>query len=131
MAAPKREPPAVNEADAAPPAGGAGAALDAALGEDEPADVEALVDEAAAEDEPDKLADVTVALPERLESEAVGPTALALTVETWPVMVARLLTMLATGVARLELAAEGEADGWLINCAWMRISSHCSPIHSS
>ena len=124
--APSIEPLATpNDADAAPPAGGAGAApvAEAALVADEPAD---LVPDAVLDTAPD----VMVVFP--LEKLALGPTALFDTVLTAPVIVARLDTTLATGTDELETTtSELDGVGFVGNVTCMRISSHCAPIHSS
>lgn len=102
--------------DAAPPAGGAaGEPLPDALAAPVVAAREA---EAVSDVAPEAWLEVTVPF---LEALAVGPTALALTSEAEPEIVARLLTTLATGLVALEeppvaLAAPvAEALGWLIS----------------
>lgn len=120
---------------AAPPAGGAAAALvapaDAELPGVRPFVAETVTAELAAP-EWEEVTEAIVALPEKL---AEGPTALADTVDTAPVIVIKLLITLATVIEDVvELAATADDEEGVADCGnvtWMRISSHCAPIHVS
>jgi hypothetical protein len=99
---------------AAPPAGGAaGEPLPDALAGPV---VAARETDAVNEVAPEAWLEVTVPF---LDALAVGPTALALTSDAEPEIVARLLTTLATGLVALEpppvalAAPDAEALGWL------------------
>lgn len=133
--APSIEPFATpNDEGAAPPAGGASAVLEGErVGEEERVPVE-----------PDMVVDgmliVIESLPVMVEfmlvKLALGPIALLLTVLTAPEMVARLLWTLATCVLAMELDGAPAllllgVDWGPTMATWMRISSHCAPIHSS
>jgi hypothetical protein len=130
--APSKEPLATpNDAEAAPPAGGASAAP---VG-DVPADAPLLVmDDEGVADPDTPLVELAAALGVD-EKLALGPMALLDTVLTSPETVAKLDCTLATGP--LILAAElCPASAELVceplgNVTWMRISSHWAPIHSS
>jgi hypothetical protein len=122
MNAVSMEPLAIpNDVDAAPPAGGASAAP--AVGDDVP-EPPVVVDDPAG-----LLVGPFVKL-------ALGPTALFDNKLVEPLMVAALLSMLATAPV-VELAAEDltalldMAEGFCGNVTWIRISSHWAPIHSS
>jgi hypothetical protein len=122
MKAANMEPLAIpKDAGAAPPAGGASAAP--AVGEEVP-EPPVVVDDPAG-----LLVGPFVKL-------ALGPTALFDNKLVEPLMVAALLSMLATAPV-VELAAEDltalldMAEGFCGNVTWIRISSHWAPIHSS
>jgi len=85
-----------NDAGAAPSAGGAGAA---------PVPEAALAADVLAESVPDMEPVVKLAV-ELLVKDAEGPTAVLLTVLTGPVIVARLVSTLATGTVVDDIAIE-------------------------
>lgn len=126
--APSMEPLATpKDEGAAPPAGGASAAPVAlALPDAEP-----LVMDAVALAVFDMAPDVADML--ELANDALGPTALLLTVLTAPEMVARLDCMLATLTLTLgvTLLIADDVEVVLGNVAWILISSHCAPMYSS
>lgn len=116
-------------------AGGAGAAPDAPADPADPdpdPDEGLLVAAAVADDAPDFAAEVDVTFPACDDAE--GPTADAARLDVEPEIVARLEMILTTADVALDEAeteADGDAEGWFNKLAWIRISSHWSPIHSS
>jgi hypothetical protein len=130
--APNMEPLATpNDALAAPPAGGASAAP--------------VWPAPPAPEVRDADAEPPVAETFELANDALGPTALLLTVLTAPEIVASELSTLATLMLKLDTIvlvtvlavtlalalADAEGVAFCGNVTWMRISSHWEPIHSS
>jgi hypothetical protein len=113
-----------NDEGAAPPAGGA-SALPVALA---PA-LEPLVMDAVDDAVLDMAPEVADIFP--LAKDALGPTALLLTVLTAPEIVARLDCTLATLTLRVTLLMALDVLIVLGNVTWMRISSHWAPMYSS
>jgi hypothetical protein len=123
--------PRAMSSEAAPPAGGAGAAPVAPA----PALPVAVTAVPVSVGVVDEAPEVMVALTLPVEKDAEGPTALDGSVETVPLIVMRLEAMLTMDFddddADDEATDDDEGVGFWGNVAWMRISSHWAPIHSS